>query len=399
MARKRLNGEGSWGKKTIKGVTYVYFRDAQKHYTYGKTQKEVNAKLEAAKEKKEKVEHLVSTDNKLTFGEYVTCWLYKHKFLDVGISLQSTTFDCYENALKVRFFKYPISDMQISSLDSKALKAYLKSLADKYARGSIKKTWQVLVLALEDDEFDMHQHVPSINLSKISIPDESQVKVKKKKISFTSNEDMETLYNESLRKKATGAYYYGNAARLLAFIMYSGLRVAEASGLQWKDVDMENEMITIAQTYNEVYTRDEFGNKTGSEYIVKAPKTESSTTTIPYRAKGNDIIQLMNDMYPKHKPTDFVFLTDTRTAFTKRHVLHTLKRMLKNADLEDKDYTVHELRHGYGSILKQEGADLYTISKLLRHKDIKTTANIYLDTTPEALQNVLKSLDKKKTPA
>lgn len=395
MARKRLNGEGSWGSKTIKGVEYVYFRDSSKHYTYGRSQKEVKEKLELAKQKKEKQEHEIIITNKITFGEYVTCWLYKKKFSDVGLSLEATTFDCYEAALTNRFFKYPIADMQLSALDSSVFKTYLKSLAKKYSHGSIKKTWQVLAMALEDDEFEMYQYLPSINISKVKIPGEGQVAVKKKKISFTSNEDMETLYNEALRKDSKGKYYYGNAARLLAFIMYSGLRVAEASGLQWKDVDMKNDMITISQTYNQIYTRDEYGNKIGTAYVTKAPKTESSTATIPYRERGRDIIQIMNDMYPKHKPKDFVFLTETNTAFTKRHVNHTLKRMLKNSGLEEKEYTVHELRHGYGSILKQQGADIYSISKLLRHSDIKTTANIYVDTTPEALKNILSSLDKK----
>ena len=47
---KRKNGEGSYGKKTIKGVRYEYFRDAEGHYTYGKTPKELKEKLKMQKE-------------------------------------------------------------------------------------------------------------------------------------------------------------------------------------------------------------------------------------------------------------------------------------------------------------------------------------------------------------
>lgn len=28
MAKKRKNGEGTWGKKTIRGIAYVFYRDA-----------------------------------------------------------------------------------------------------------------------------------------------------------------------------------------------------------------------------------------------------------------------------------------------------------------------------------------------------------------------------------
>ena len=42
---KRKNGEGTWGKKTIRGIEFVYFRDSERNYTYGKTTKEVKNKL------------------------------------------------------------------------------------------------------------------------------------------------------------------------------------------------------------------------------------------------------------------------------------------------------------------------------------------------------------------
>ena len=395
MARRRQNGEGCWGKKTIHGTLYYFFRDSEGHDTYGRSKAQVEEKLKLAKEKKEKIEHEVEVDDMLTVGEYIKTWLYKKKYKEVGMTLDISTFDCYENAIKVRFYNYPIARVQLSALNQDAIVNYLKELSEKYSRGSIKKTWQVLKLGFTDYKFELYNRVPKIDFKIIKVPMERHCAVKTKKIQFTSNEDMEKLYAEALKKKATGAYYYGNAAKLLAFIMYSGLREAEACGLQWKDVDMDNHLITITQTYNQVSQRDEFGNRIGSKYIVKDPKSESSAATIPYRQKAAEILSIMNNMYPRHKPTDFVFLTDTGTPFQKRHVLHTLKRILKNTGLTDKEYTVHELRHGYGSILYQEGVDLFSISKLLRHADIQTTANIYLETTPDTLKNALASVDKK----
>ena len=76
MARKRKNGEGSWGKKNFKGVPYFYYRDSNGNYTYAKSEKEVKEKLK----KKEEQEHLIKSSNKLTLGEYITSWLYNKKF-------------------------------------------------------------------------------------------------------------------------------------------------------------------------------------------------------------------------------------------------------------------------------------------------------------------------------
>ena len=390
MGRKRRNGEGTWGKKTINGILYYYYRDANLKYTYGKTEKEVKEKLE----NKEKQKHRIAASNKVTLGEYMQDWLYNKKYKEAGLTMEFTTFDGYEAALKVRLYKYPIARVQVQALDKNLLVEYLKELSTKYSRGSIQKTWQVIKMALTDDEYEMQKAVPEIRFDKIRLPNESIVAVKKKKHDFTSNEDMETLYSEALRLTSNDKFYYGNASKLLAFIMYSGLRVGEAIGLKWKDVDIKEELITIRQTYTLTSERDEFGNKIGTKYIEKAPKSKASAATIPVREKGVDILKLMKEQYPKHLKTDLVFPSDNGTPLTKRHVLHTFKRMLKNTHLEGREYTVHDLRHGYGSILYQEGTDIYTISKLLRHKDIQTTANIYISHTTDTLKNALNKVDK-----
>ena len=44
---------------------------------------------------------------------------------------------------------------------------------------------------------------------------------------------------------------------------------------------------------------------------------------------------------------------------------------------------LHAIRHTFGSLLLTQGVDLKTISALLGHKDIQTTANIYLDVSDQ----------------
>ena len=163
MGGKRKNGEGSWSKVKIKGYLYYCYRKDGKA-TYGKSEKEVRKKLEE-KEKKAK-ETTVVYDSKLTVGEYVKDWLYKKKYLEVGLTLEATTFDGYEAALRTRLFDYSLANLQLSALDKTVLQKYLKELAKKYSRGSIKKTWQVLTMCLTDDEYSHYDLVPVVNYKK-----------------------------------------------------------------------------------------------------------------------------------------------------------------------------------------------------------------------------------------
>lgn len=56
------------------------------------------------------------------------------------------------------------------------------------------------------------------------------------------------------------------------------------------------------------------------------------------------------------------------------------------------DFTFHGLRHTFASRLVQGGVDLYKISKLLGHKDIKTTQR-YSHHCPDSLQDGVEMLE------
>ena len=48
--------------------------------------------------------------------------------------------------------------------------------------------------------------------------------------------------------------------------------------------------------------------------------------------------------------------------------------------------TSHEMRHTYVTSLRRNGVDIYTIQKILGHKDIQVTAEIYVHNELEELR-------------
>lgn len=381
--KKRLNGEGSWGKKTIHGYEYYYYRDENGKYTYAKSTGLLKKKLSTA-EKSPKI-----NSQKTTFGEYIRYWLYDVKYNDIGIGIQSTTFDAYEDALKTRFFDAPIANRQAHAVTYNDINNYLKDLAITYRHSTIKKTWNVLGLAIRDNA----EIFPNLNLYKVKIPSEANVIHKRKNVQFTSNEDMDILYNEAFRKTGRNTPYYGTGAYMLVFIMYSGLRLSEAIGLKWKNVNLKDGIISIVSITTRVKERNSKGQQIGYKIIDKDPKTADSIRTIPYRERAGEILRLMHELNPHHSGNDYVFTTQNDRPFGKRTVERTLKRMLNNSDVSCKDYTPHSLRHGYGSILYQLNVPLKTISELLGHSDITITANIYVGVNTDTLKDALRLAD------
>ena len=54
---------------------------------------------------------------------------------------------------------------------------------------------------------------------------------------------------------------------------------------------------------------------------------------------------------------------------------------------------MHDLRRAFGTRLAQAGVDLYKVSKLLGHKDIKTTQQRYAHHCPDSLREGVEILE------
>ncbi|HQS84281.1 MAG TPA: site-specific integrase [Alphaproteobacteria bacterium] len=162
----------------------------------------------------------------------------------------------------------------------------------------------------------------------------------KKKERFLTNAELEKLDEVLKREEVLGVSspYSLAAIRLL---MYTGCRLGEVLNLQWEEVFL----------------------KEGYLYL---PDSKTGEKTIPLNKSAKAI--LTNLRYEKENPYVFVgekpgsSLTTLNTAWYKIRSLANLN-----------DVRIHDLRHTFASLAIKQGVDLYTVSKLLGHKNIATT--------------------------
>ena len=127
----------------------------------------------------------------------------------------------------------------------------------------------------------------------------------------------------------------------IRMLMYTGCRLSEILTLKWEDVFIEQGYLHLKDS------------KTGEKTI---PLNESAKNILINldRKAGNPYI------FVGEKPG--TCLTTLKTAWKKiRHL----------ANIED--VRLHDLRHTFASLAIKQGVDLYTVSKLLGHKNIRTT--------------------------
>ncbi len=153
---------------------------------------------------------------------------------------------------------------------------------------------------------------------------------------------------------------YRNHALFSVFI-FAGLRKKEALNLRFADVDLEHMSIFVRQ------------GKGSKDRIVPISHTLAETLRryVEERRRLN-----------KTCPQFFVSLNHN-VGFTDDGLKHLMVRLRKASKI---NFTVHKLRHTFATLMMEGGCDIYSLSRMMGHSDIKTTT-IYLSATAEHLRS------------
>ena len=79
--------------------------------------------------------------------------------------------------------------------------------------------------------------------------------------------------------------------------------------------------------------------------------------------------------------------------FSRAHTRKPFKKWLKDGGIKNK-ITFHGLRHTHATLLISTGTDIYTISKMLTHKNVATT-QIYADVVNQKKRDAANSITLK----
>lgn len=216
------------------------------------------------------------------------------------------------------------------------------------------------------------------------------------KVSFSNNAASEDETSENfltpvelntLLKVAKETEHTTNYSFLLT-IAYTGIRRGEACGLQWKNIDFDNNTITIERT------RDSKG--------ARPPKTKNSYRTIlvdemvmkQLKSYQKWCKQIMLAFGVRYTENSFVFISyQTAEPLSDSAILYMFRRVQVAAGLvyideqgeEIPKSTLHGLRHTHATILLNSGQNVKVIAERLGN----TPAMIY-----EIYGHVLKELEQ-----
>ena len=263
------------------------------------------------------------------------------------------------------FFK-----MKLKSIAPVHIQKWQNELLEQYENTYVRNIYGLFQMSL--DRAVVLGMIPK-NPAKIV----GNVKKVKKEVDYWTKEEFEkvisTFYLED---------YYQNFGFICLWLLFmTGLRVGEATALQWSDIDFENKTLNVSKTLH-------YENSTTYEFVE--PKTKASNRVIALDDVTIKCLQKWKQRQDKQGGIDFILSYNSvpTQKYTLRHIIR------RHADIAKvHNIRIHGLRHSHASLLISMGMNALLVKDRLGHVDIQTTLGTYGHLYPNTNFTVAESLN------
>jgi integrase len=338
----------------------VYTSEGRKRRTlYGKTRKEVAAKLSKALADREV--GLVFDAGTLTVGEYLDRWL-SHS---VRSRVRQKTYERYESIVRVHLTP-ALGRIRLKALTPDHVRGlYREKLDGGLAPRTVLHIHRTLSKALKQATNDG------------LIPRNAAASVKPPQ---PRNEEMQPLSRDQVRvflETVEG----DRMEALYVLAITTGLRQGELLALKWEDVDLEGEYpaLQVRRSLSETRGRRSFeAPKSGRGRHLRLSRRAVSCLRAHRRRQLEERMRKAG-LWEDHS---LVFPSEVGTPMSGRNLYRAFKIRVKRASLPQ-TLRFHDLRHTCATLLLKQGVNPKFVQELLGHADISLTLNTYSHVLPD----------------
>ena len=424
--------KGSVRKKGKKWYYRFYVEDAsgnlvQKEYAGTESKSETEKLLRQAMDDYESKKFIAKSEN-ITIGELLDIWAEEE--LKTG-TLSNGTVQNYLGAI-TNIKKHPISERKLKNVTSEHLQAFfdLLSFGGTYPDGSERKGYSKDYIRSFSAVLQQSFRFAVSPKQYITFNPMQYIKLKYQtdEVDLFSDDDMDgdiqPIPREDYERLIEFLQDYNPPAILpIQIAYYAGLRIGEACGLAWQDVNLEEQCLTIRRSIR--YDGSRHKNIIGPTKRKKVRIVDfgDTLTEILRNARKEQLKNRMQygELYHKNYyrevkdknrvyyefyhldgtaevPEDyneisFVCLRPDGSLELPSTLGLVCRRIAEKLEGFE-GFHFHQLRHTYTSNLLANGAAPKDVQELLGHSDVSTTMNVYAHSTRKAKRKSARLLDK-----
>lgn len=336
----------------------------------------------------------------------------------------------WRNYIEPRFGDRDINSITIVELDSFLYEVY-KDHSFKYVEGFLKFFYLIFGHADRMEVMDSDRYLKMFVTrgTRLQMPEMTQLDYEEEQEGAVVYTDKELDLIEKEFKSEDGnlllAYYLG---------LYCGLRISETFALRWRNIDFDNNTITIDRQLQyldgriclvpvktlkgvrKVYFTDDFKEELWFHYSYQKQKMQECPEDFRNYERVYDTLE---KRWLEDSERDFVnrkkngeLLTVNSMKYWTRKINPVLKKYaedmaqlkkMANAGIETKvkvkEFKYHSLRHTYATRCAMKNIPIFVLMQMLGHKKIDTTKRYYIniddDFVKEQTMELLETLYKK----
>lgn len=327
-------------------------------YASGRTKKE----LEAAKaELKKRYVGGVEVQRDITFGDYSMQWYNIYKKPHISFASQRT----YESTFRVHLMP-ELGDRQMRAITANDLQALMNE-RQGFGLSTLNsiKTIIVNVFAKAYAQGIIDRD-PSAGITRPTS------KEKESRRALTDAEADAVL-------KVADEHPNG---LILKVLYYTGMRLGEACGLQWHDIDFKTRTISVRRDVD--FKAGCIGEVKTKYSLRDIPMPDKLFETLfPLRGLGGAyVLPAPNGDHWRNTPLSRVWLDLMEAVYAADNSIESRSTKSGRASI----LTAHYFRHNYATVLYYAGVDVLTAQRYLGHAKAQTTIDIYTHLNEEKAQ-------------
>lgn len=306
----------------------------------------------------------IPINSSISTHDYLEHWFENYVMVELKLNTQKNYRGMLDKHIHPAIGNYHLKDIKPATLqellNQKKEDGYAKQTL-AIMKGIFNKAFSMAVYPYEFLKTDPSQFVKVPKYDQKEWKDKGDLKI-------ISLDDFKKLQDTV---PSHSPYYL---AMMISF--QTGLRRAEVCGLQWKDINFEEETLTVEQ----IMIQD------GKKWFLGTPKTQSSYRTIHI---GPSLLSLLKKAQIRQKEnklfygnyyneTEFICTKENGNPVTLNSIKWYTEKYRKESGV---DYNFHSFRHTHATMLLENGAKPKDIQVRLGHARLSTTMDTYAHVT------------------